>query len=88
MEVPFAGYESVCEPINSVRSEVKGKNKQILLIVGSDNKLYSAEDMEKLRSAQKEIIRPVVVIDNPKNGLNYDADLATWTKSVSAFLMR
>lgn len=88
MDVPFAGYESVCEPINSVRSTVKGKNKQILLIVGSDSKLYSAEDMEKLRSAQKEIIRPVVVIDNAKNGFNYDADLATWTKSVSAFLMR
>lgn len=88
MEVPSSGYDKSCEPIHSVSSEMKGKNKQILIIIGSDDKLYAAEDMEKLQSAKKEVVRSVIVIDNPKNGLNFDADLATWTKRVAAFLMR
>ena len=87
MEVPFAGYEKACEPIHAVRTEIKGKSKKILIISGSNNLLYSTEDMEKLRSAKKEIIN-LVAIENPDNKLNYDADSASWIKNVSSFLMR
>ncbi len=87
MEVPFAGYDKVCEPIHAVRTEIKGKSKKILIISGSNDLLYKTEDMEKLRSAKKEIIS-VVVIENPDNKLNYDADSASWIKNVSSFLMR
>ena len=71
MEVPFAGYEKRFEPIYALDLE-PSKNLKISLIIGSNDLLYSIEDMKKLQQKRPKIIdRNIFVAENPDRKDNF-----------------
>lgn len=85
MEVPFAGYEKKNEPIFSLDNEPNG-DKEVLLIVGSNDILFKSDDYEKLKKKQKKVVKEIVVIENPDRKDNLKADKTTYRSKIKEFL--
>ncbi len=89
MEVPFAGYDKLFEPYYSLDNEpktLKNVDKKILLIIGSNDELYSPMDMETLKKKQKKIVEDVYVVENPDRKDNFRIDRSAYFQQVRAFL--
>lgn len=91
MEVPFAGYDKKYEPIYSMdnaASIIKGNSKNIQLIVGSKDILYSAADYKTMVAKQKKLYaKSIYVVENPDGKDNFRVSKADYFKVVSEFLL-
>jgi pimeloyl-ACP methyl ester carboxylesterase len=85
MEVPFAGYEKRFEPAYTLDLEPAANIKGVLIVVGSNDVLYSAEDYELLKQKQKKLVE-IEVIDNPDRQDNYLVDKAAYASLLGDFL--
>lgn len=89
MEVPLAGYEKKFEPIYSLDlapTVLKGNTKQILLIIGSNDILFKADDMKALQKKQPKNFAPLYVVTNPNRLDNDLVDKAAYFKTIGEFL--
>lgn len=88
MEVPFAGYEKRFEPGYALDGPPASKHlKGVLLIVGSNDPVYSKEDMLTLYNKQKKIVsKNIFVADNPDQKDNFKADKSEYFKAIREFL--
>lgn len=84
LEVPFAGYDSKYEPINALNKTFAGMEKEILLIIGSNDILFNKSDMEKLRNKRASV--NIKVINNPDRRSNFDADKVSYSIQLTQFL--
>lgn len=91
MEVPFAGYDKKYEPIYSMDnppSIIKGNSKNVQLIVGSKDILYSAADYKSMVAKQKKLFaKTIYVVENPDGKDNFRVSKADYFKVVSEFLL-
>jgi pimeloyl-ACP methyl ester carboxylesterase len=83
MEVPFAGYEKKYEPINAVQLQPQAGLLGVMLIVGSNDPLYSPEDYQELKHA---LIKTIYVVDNPERLNNFSLDKAAYWGAIKKFL--
>lgn len=90
MEVPFAGYDKRFEPIYSLDSEpktLKNVDKNVLLIIGSNDILMKVSDMETLQGKQKKIVdKDIYVVENPDQKDNFKIDRSAYFKRIRTFL--
>lgn len=90
MEVPFAGYDKKYEPYYSLDAEpktLKNTEKDVLLIVGSNDMLMKVSDMEKLQGKQKKIVaKNIYVVENPDRKDNFRIDRSAYFEQIRAFL--
>lgn len=89
MEVPFAGYEKKNEPMKAIQ-EAPGKNLVgVKLIIGSNDELYSSDDMVKLlKAAPKTFDKDIYVVKNPDRKDNFEIDEEGYTIAMSEFLSK
>lgn len=85
MEVPYAGYDSKYEPINAVKNKYVGNEKEILILIGSNDILFDKSDMERLRAYHPSNI-DIQVIQNPDRKENFEADKISYSIQVTQFL--
>ncbi|MFK7786709.1 MAG: alpha/beta hydrolase [Crocinitomicaceae bacterium] len=80
MEVPFKGYEKANEPLTAIQGE-PGKNLAgVKLIIGSNDALYSSDDMVKLlKAAPKTFDKDIYVVKNPDRKDNFEIDEEGYT---------
>lgn len=89
MEVPFAGYDKKHEPIYSLDLEpavLKNVSKEILLIIGSNDILFKADDMKALQKKQPKIIKKIYLVENPDRLDNFLVDKSAYFKEIGTFL--
>lgn len=87
MEVPFAGYDKKNEPLYALDETPSDRLQGVLLIVGSNDALYSVEDMKKLQAKQKKVIeKDIYVVENPDKKDNFRVDKAGYFKKINEFL--
>ncbi len=89
MEVPFAGYEKANEPLTAIQSE-PGKNLvTVKLIIGSNDVLYSSDDMIKLlKTAPKTFDKDIYVVKNPDRKDNFEIDEEGYTIALTKFFVK
>ena len=88
VEVPLAGYEKRFEPIYTVIG-AWGKNLEgILLIVGSNDKLFSDTDMQAIAGRSKLRRKEVFVVENPDRKDNFRVDQKKYQEKMISFLDR
>lgn len=91
MEVPFAGYDKKYEPIYSMDNApaiIKGNSKSILVIVGSNDILFQADDYKSMVSKQKKLFqKSIYVVENPDGKDNFRVSKADYFKQMSEFLL-
>jgi len=87
MEVPFAGYETRHEPKPALAT-APGKNLAgVLLIIGSNDMLFSVADMNALHALNKKIVdKEILVVENPDRKDNFRVDKAAYFNRIKAFL--
>ena len=85
MEVPFAGYEKRFEPMHALLSPPKKSLQGVKIIVGSNDILYSIDDMKKLQGLLKEhkFTNKIYVIENPDRKDNFQRDVSGYVTAVS-----
>lgn len=86
MEVPFAGYEKRFEPFYTLENALAKNIKGILLIIGSNDILYTVDDMNTLRNKQKKLIKEVYVVENPNRIDNFKVDKKAYFDVIKSFL--
>lgn len=87
MEVPFAGFNSIYEPINSIRNNFKGSKKDVLILIGSNDILFKKSDMTRFSNARPSNFE-IQEIQNPDRKENYDADKVTYSIYATQFLSK
>ena len=87
MEVPFAGYEKRNE-VATALTATPGKNlKGVQLIIGSNDALFTLDDMKKLQKTSPKIVsKDIYVVENPDKKDNFMIDKAAYTKVLLNFL--
>ncbi len=86
MEIPFAGYEKRYEPIYALDSP-SGDDKRLLLIIGSNDILFSSTDMKTLqKKAQKNIEKAIYVVENPDRKDNFKLDKVAYMTRIKTFI--
>ncbi|MEZ4851355.1 MAG: hypothetical protein R3B93_22620 [Bacteroidia bacterium] len=60
--------------------------KGILLIMGSNDILYSPDDMKRLASKQEKLFAPLYVVENPDRKDNFMVDKAAYFSKIKAFM--
>ena len=86
MEVPFAGYEKRFEPIHSLE-HTPGKNlKGVLLIIGSNDILFSKKDMYALTEKAPDAKMEIYIVENPDRKDNFRADKTNYGAMMRKFL--
>lgn len=87
MEVPFAGYDKKYEPIYALDEAPNSRLQGILLIIGSNDPLYSPDDMKSLQQKQKKLIeKDVLVVEGSDGKDNFKKNKAAYFKRISEFL--
>ena len=86
MEVPFAGYEKRFEPIHALDNPQAKNLTSILLLIGSNDILYSPSNMEDLRKKQKKLVANVLVVENPDRKDNFKLDKAAYFQRIKEFM--
>ncbi len=86
MEIPFAGYDKRTQPLYALDGNESRSLKGILIIVGSNDPLFSDQDMERLRAKRDLLIKPIFVIENPDNKANFLADSEAYWKRIGQFI--
>jgi pimeloyl-ACP methyl ester carboxylesterase len=90
MEVPFAGYDKKFEPLYSLDLApvcLKNGYKQVLLIIGSNDILFKADDMKVLQKKQPKVVsKDIYVVPNPDRIDNFMVDKAAYFKVCLEFL--
>jgi len=86
MEVPFTGFTyGQNTPIKAV-TEAPGKHLQMVkLIIGSNDVLFTVDDMKKLMKSAL-VDKSVYVVENPDRKDNFQIDMAAYGKVISDFL--
>lgn len=75
MEVPFAGYDQRYEPIYTMDLEPYKDIEKISLIVGSNDILFSAKDMQHLQEKRPKLVdKNILVVENPDRKDNFAAN--------------
>lgn len=86
MEAPFAGYDKRFEPIYAV-SEIPGKNLEgVLLIVGSNDVLFSETDLEAIAEESKLKKTEIHVVENQDRKDNFSVDKKKYKEKIISFL--
>ncbi|MEZ5012734.1 MAG: alpha/beta hydrolase [Chitinophagales bacterium] len=90
MEVPFAGYDKKHEPIYCLDIEPSTRNnttKQIKLIIGSNDILFTVADMQSLAAKKKNVIdKDIYIVQNPDQGDNFRVDKDAYVAVIQKFL--
>lgn len=86
MEMPFESFNENFEPINALNKKPGINLKGVLLLVGSNDPLFSSSDMEKLRQRNKKLVSPIEVIENPSRMDNFKANKEKYYSEISAFI--
>jgi pimeloyl-ACP methyl ester carboxylesterase len=87
LEVPFAGYAKRHQPSDALKSPPGFRDLGVLLIIGSDDALFSLADMKTLSAAQpKHVHRPIHVVENPDRKDNFRVDKSGYFKAIGEFL--
>ena len=84
-EVPYYGFNSKYEPINSIKSDFKGSKKEVLILIGSNDVLFTKSDMTQFSDARSSNFQ-IQEIQNPDRYENYDADKVTYSIYTTQFL--
>lgn len=82
MEVPFAGYEKRYEPIYSLDNAKTATLTGILIIVGSNDMLYSQNDYTSLSNKQPKTVRKTYVVENPDRKDNFLVDKDAYMNAI------
>ncbi len=85
MEVPFAGYDKKHEPIYSLDAAPTTFFTGLLIIIGSNDILFTKKDMDALAAKQKKV-SAVYLVENPDRIDNFLVDKAAYFKQIAAFL--
>lgn len=89
MEVPFAGYDKRNEPLYSLENAPGKFLQSVKLIIGSNDYLFSAEDLKNLRAKNKTatslINKDIYVVENPDRKDNFKINKEAYTKVVLDF---
>lgn len=90
MEVPFAGYDKKYEPLYSLDADpaiLKNNNKQVQLIIGSNDILFKEDDMKALQKKQSKCVeKNIYVVENPDRKDNFRIDKAAYFGVMGEFL--
>lgn len=85
MKVPTE-YEKKYEPVHALGKPFAGKSKEVFLIIGSDDKLFSQKDMAKLKEQGGKVIQDIFVVENPDRKDNFQINMKNYMSKVSQFL--
>jgi pimeloyl-ACP methyl ester carboxylesterase len=88
MEVPFAGYEKRFEPQYSLESDPSKTLSGVLLIIGSNDILFTPGDMKTLKNLQPKFVNGPFVVENPDRKDNFQVDKAAYADAISSFLSK
>ena len=86
MEVPFAGYSKKYEPLYTLDTTPGRSLKGILIIMGSNDILYSPDDMKRLASKQEKLFASLYVVENPDRKDNFLVDKAAYFSQIKSFM--
>lgn len=87
MDVPYGGVEKNKQPIYALGNEASKNLKGILIIIGSDDKLFKYEDMKTLAKMQKKITKIHGII-NPNNIDNFMSNKEKYFEKIQWFLKK